>query len=139
MSEWRPVMQLEFAFLCDAATEAAGKLYALGIGIDRLQVLELPARHGRMTLVARLVFGPGEQGPHPFALRLVDADGHDVTAPVAGELTVRSPDGATGARVNMLIDVLNTEFRTHGPHELTLSVDGAGLVILPLDVVLTTN
>lgn len=68
-------MQLDFAFLCDAATESAGKLFALGIGIDRLQVRELPARHARMTLVARLVFGATEQGVHAFELRLVDADG----------------------------------------------------------------
>jgi hypothetical protein len=129
-------MQLEFAFLCDAATESAGKLFALGIGIDRLHVRELPARHGRMTLVARLVFDTREQGGHAFELRLVDADGQDVTAPVAGELTVRPAEDATSARVNVLIDVVNAEFRTHGPHELTLSLDGASAVVLPLDVLL---
>jgi hypothetical protein len=35
-------MQIDFAFLCDAATEVSGKLSALGIGIDRLIVQELP-------------------------------------------------------------------------------------------------
>jgi hypothetical protein len=119
---------------CDAATEAAGKLYALGIGIDRLHVRELPARHARMTLVARLAFDADEQGAHPFALRVVDADGQDVTTPVDGELTIRTPDPATNARVNVLIDVVNTEFRTPGPHELTLALDGATVAALPLDV-----
>lgn len=127
-------MQLEFAFLCDAASESAGKLYALGIGIDRLHVRELPARHGRMALVARLAFVAAEQGVHPFELRLVDADGRDVTAPVSGELTVRLADGATSARVNVLVDLVNAEFHTHGPHELTLTLDGAPAVVLPLEV-----
>lgn len=131
-------MQLEFAFLCDAATEAAGKLYALGIGVDRLHVRDLPARHGRLTLVARLGFGAAEQGAHRFELRFVDADGQDVSTPVAGELGVHITDSAAGARVNVLIDVLNAEFRTHGPHELTLTVDGTNLVVLPLDVALTS-
>lgn len=129
-------MQLEFAFLCDAASEAAGKIYALGIGVDRLHVRELPARHGRLTLVARLAFPATEQGVHPFELRLVDADGQDVSTPVAGELSVNVSDEATAARVNILIDVLNAEFRAPGPHELTLSIDGRNLVVLPLDVAL---
>ena len=38
-------MQVEYAFLCDAATESAGKLNALGIGIDRLLVQQLPQQH----------------------------------------------------------------------------------------------
>jgi len=129
-------MQLDFAFLCDVATESAGKLYALGIGIDRLQVRELPATHGRMTLAARLVFGPDERGTHPFELRLVDADGQDVSVPVAGELSVHTPADVSSARVNVLIDVLNAEFRAHGPHELTLAIDGANAVVLPLEVTL---
>ena len=132
-------MQLEFAFLCDAATEAAGKLYALGIGIDRLHVRELPARHGRMTLVVRLVFAASEQGAHAFELRFVDADGHDVTTPVAGQLTVTAGEGATSVRVNLLIDVVNAEFRSPGPHELTLAIGGTAAVVLPLDVALVSG
>lgn len=47
---------------------------------------------------------------------------------------MHAPDDVPNARVNVLIDIVNAEFRTQGPHELTLAIDGAGTVILPLDV-----
>jgi hypothetical protein len=127
-------VQVDFAFLCDAATESAGKVYALGIGIDRLQVREVPARHGRMTLVARLRFEAEEAGQHRFAIRLVDADGRGLIPDVIGELHVAIPPSATHAKANLLIDLVGPEFASYGPHEATLTVDGSDVVTLPLEV-----
>jgi hypothetical protein len=126
---------VDYAFLCDAATESGGKVYALGIGIDRLQVQDVPARHGRMTLATRLRFGADEAGQRSFAIRLVDADGQAVVPDVIGQMSVAIPPPATHATANLLIDLVGAEFRSYGPHEVTLTVDGEDAVTLPLEVV----
>ena len=128
-------MQVDFAFLCDAATESGGKVFALGIGIDHLQVRETPARHGRMTLAARLSFGADEAGSHRFAIRFVDADGRGIVPDVLGEMEIVPPAVETQAKANVLVDLVNAEFSGYGPHEVTLSVDGTDVATLPLEVV----
>ena len=130
-------MRVDFAFLCDAATESAGKLFALGIGIDHLQVRELPARHPRLTFVARLSFDASEGGRRRFQIRFVDADGRAVTAAVDGELAVTVPPGVTEAKANLIVDLVNLEFTAQGPHELSLLVGDDEVVTLPLEVVNT--
>jgi hypothetical protein len=131
-------MRVDYAFLCDAASEAAGKVYALGIGVDRLHVRQLPARHGRLTFVCRLAFDAMDAGDRPFTIRLVDADGRDVLSPVQGQIHLR-PEGATatGTKANLLVDLLNAEFNSLGPHELSLAIDGDTVATLPLEVART--
>jgi hypothetical protein len=127
-------MQLDFAFLCDAASDAAGKIYALGIGIDRLQVQRLPARHGRLAFVSRVSFDVADAGDRSFSVRLIDADGRDVIPPVQGEMHI-AISGPGPAKANLIIDLVNPEFQSHGPHEVTLALDGTALATLPLEVV----
>lgn len=126
-------MQIELAFLCDAATESAGKLNALGIGIDRLIVPELTQQHRRLTLVTRLVFGLEDQGDREFAIELVGPDGSAVAPRVQGQLHVNVGETAT-MRANVIIEVANAQFTVAGPHEAKLSLDGTELVALPLEV-----
>ena len=126
-------MQIEMAFLCDAATESAGKLNALGIGIDRLIVPELPQQHRRLTLVTRIAFGPEDEGDREFAIELVGPDGTAVAPRAQGQLHVKIGDTTT-MRANVIIEVANPRFTVAGPHEAKLSLDGAELVALPLDV-----
>jgi len=127
-------VQVDFAFLCDAATESGGKLYALGVGIDRLQVTELPARQGRITVVVRLSFDAFEQGDRGFAIRVVGADGHALAGPIAGAIPVALPPGRAAAKANLLVELLSLEFTAAGPHEVTLAIDGEQAVSLPLEV-----
>ncbi len=82
-------MRVDYAFLCDAATEYGGKVNALGIGIDRLGVSTLPATHPRLTLVARLVFEDASGASLPFLGPIVDADGREVLPPVEGRFQAR--------------------------------------------------
>ena len=128
-------MRVEFAFLCDAATEAAGKMNALVIGVDRLHVRELPVRHSRLVLVTRLAYGPPEVGAKRFVIKVVDADGRPVIEPVRGEMRLSMAEGATVARANLMVDVTNTEFRHYGPHEVSVTLDGEELLTMPLEVI----
>lgn len=127
-------MQLDFAFLCDAATEHSGKLNALGIGIDRLYAKSVPVVHNRIQLVARFSFAPEEAGEHTFSIRVSDADGQPVGRTVEGKITLRMNSDAMSARANLLVDLVQLEFRGYGPHEAIVSIDGSELINLPLEV-----
>ena len=126
-------MEIDYAFLCDAATEHQGKLNALGIGVDQLSAATLPATHPRLTFVARLRFEPEDDGERHFAVRAMDADGHEMGC-VEGEMFVHfaPEDRMTGA--NLVVDLVNLEFTAAGPHEVSLTIDGEDVVMLPLEV-----
>lgn len=128
-------MQVEFAFLCDVATEAGGKLNALGVGIDRLMVSELPMTHRRLTVVTRIAFDRQDAGPRQFTIQLVGPDGVEVAPAVRGEMQVQVEDEANGTRANMIIEIANAQFSSVGPHEAKLTMDGTELLALPLEVI----
>ena len=127
-------MQVELAFLCDAATEAGGKLNALGIGIDRLILSELPQHYRRITLVTRIAFEPEDAGERRFAIELIGPDGNAVAPRTDGVLQVQFGDPPQTSRVNVIIELANPRFTVAGPHEAKLSLDGIELVALPLEV-----
>lgn len=130
----RPTIRVEYAFLCDAATQHAGKVNALGIGIDQLGVSMLPATHPHLTLVARLAFEDAAGASLPFRVRMVDADGHDVLPPVEGRFQVEMAPGQRRASATLLVDLVSLQFTTTGPHEMQLSSDTRLLATLPLEV-----
>lgn len=137
-------MDVEYAFLCDAATEHGGKINALGIGIDHLGVGTLPVTHPRLTLVARLRFedardlADGEAGDAdagvPFTVRVVDADGRDVMPEVAGRFAVQAAPGRRLQGANLLVDLVALRFTAIGPHEVQLASGGTVVATLPLEV-----
>ena len=129
-----PSMRVEYAFLCDAATEHGGKVNALGIGIDHLGVSTLPATHPRLALVARLVFEDAGGSSFPFRVRMVDADGRDVLTPVDGLFNVEAAPGRRLDGASLLVDLENLEFTTTGPHEVQVSSDAHLLATLPIEV-----
>ncbi|MDA0301712.1 MAG: hypothetical protein O2822_04225 [Chloroflexi bacterium] len=129
-----PLMCVEYAFLCDAATEHGGKVNALGIGIDHLGVSALPATHPRLALVARLVFEDAGGAAVPFVVKMVDADGRDVITPVEGRFQVEAAPGRRLEGASLLVDLANLEFTVTGPHEVQLWSAGEQITTLPLEV-----
>ena len=130
------MMRVDFAFLCDAATEAGGKLNALGIGIDRFLVRELPQTHRRLVVVTRVSFDVEDAGEQPFAIKLMCPDCSNVAPMVQGQMNVQLAEGAGGTRANMIIEIANAQFKSVGPHEAKLSIGGGEAAVLPLEVVL---
>lgn len=127
-------MRLDFAFLADAAQETGGKLSALGIGIDRLHAPQLPVRHGRITLVARFSYDASESGMRQLALQIVDADGQMITQRIEQQLNLGEPVNDVRGHGNLLVELLALEFRSYGPHEVAVTIDGQEFVTLTLDV-----
>ncbi|MGE3857943.1 MAG: hypothetical protein AB7G21_13380 [Dehalococcoidia bacterium] len=136
-AEGVPLMRVEYAFLCDAATEHGGKVNALGIGIDHLGVSTLPATHPRLSLVAHLRFEEAEDGADavvPFVVKMVDADGRDVIPPVEGRFQVQAAPGRRLEGANLLVDLVNLQFTGTGPHEVQLWSEGDVIATLPIEV-----
>jgi hypothetical protein len=128
-------MQVDFAFLCDAATESGGKVHALGIGFERITVRSLPVIHPRAMAVVRFAFTRGDEGAHAFRVRVSDSDGQDVAPPVEGQVNLAVGEDDSGGKANMIVDLVQMELRAHGPHEVTVSIDGRAFVSLPFEVV----
>jgi len=128
------MMQIGFAFLCDAAQDSGGKLHALGVGVDVLHAASLPAVHPHLSLVVRFVYGGEDEGEHGFSIAVLDADGKHVVSPVSGQMTLRLNPEETSGAANLVVDLQNAQFTTYGPHEVTVAVDGGVLATLPLSV-----
>jgi hypothetical protein len=127
-------MDVEFAFLCDAALESGGKVHVLGLGITEVGAVRLPAVHGRISLVTRIAFRRADQGKRHFVVRVRDGDGQVIAPEVQGEMELRLASDVPLARANMLIDLTNLEFKSWGPHEVTVTIDGDEVVNVALEV-----
>lgn len=79
------------------------------------------------------MFAPEDQGDREFAIELIGPDGSAVAPRVQGQLHVNVGDTPT-MRANVIIEAANPRYTVAGPHEAKLSLDGAELVALPLEV-----
>ncbi|MDO8142424.1 MAG: hypothetical protein Q6358_13070, partial [Candidatus Brocadiales bacterium] len=67
-------MNIEVMALCDAATEAQGKLNILGT-FDTIFAQKLPAVSSQCAIAFRVRFNQIEKGEHKIKLNLVNEDG----------------------------------------------------------------
>jgi hypothetical protein len=130
-------MQVQYAFLCDAAAETGGKVHALGIGFERITVPRLPAVRPRAVAVVRFAFTRDDLGEHIFRLRVLDSDGRDVSPPVEGQINLALSADQDRGRANMLMDLVQLNFLAAGPCEVSVTLDGREFVSLPFDVAVT--
>jgi hypothetical protein len=75
-------MNIQVAVLCDAATAENDKLYLLGafdtIITQQLPTQQRPVVHPQCAVAVRVTFMPGDEGPHQFAINLINADGRNI-------------------------------------------------------------
>ena len=127
---------LEFAFLADAAEAEPGrKFYVLGGGIDQIAGPEFPLTHPHMSLVMRFLVHPPEVGRnHHLEVRLVDADGHEL-ARIEGDInTAPSEPLGREVAVNMVINLVNSQFEKPGDYALDIMMNNQFQKSLPLRV-----
>lgn len=129
---------LEFAFLCDAASDKGGALDALGIGTTLVFAQSLPAMH-QLTLVLRVAWtgGPITAGPKVLNIEVKDPNGEPIAAinghvGLAEPLSNPHPEIPVGAN---LILPLPLQLRTYGLHHIEISFEGDTYTPLPLKVV----
>lgn len=127
-------MEIDLAFLADAATiDASGKLSVLGI-FDRIGVSQFPAQHGRITLVLRFTGGTSEIGSHEVHIRMSEPGGAEVLS-LNGEMQLIGGVAAQdGVRVPHILNLDGLVFTGPGMYSFDVKVDGEHHVSLPLSV-----
>jgi len=131
-------MELDFAFLADAADVASGKLFVMGGAFDTIYVPNFPAVHPVLAVAFRLLLGPMDlDRKHALEVTLVDADGRQI-ASAPGELTAaKSPDLPAGWKQPFILPLrfLNTPFQKPGHYSIEISINDALIKAIPLRVV----
>ena len=128
-------MEIDLAFLADAATiDVAGKLNILGV-FDRISVTEFPAPHPHISLVLRFSASMGEAGNHQVEIVLRDPDGKEMMR-LNGDLQVGPGPALSGGevRVPQVLNIERLVFPKAGRFIFDVAVDGVHQVSVPLVV-----
>lgn len=128
-------MNVEFAFLCDSAQEGGGKIHALGIGVDTILAMGLPATHPMLTVVAQLRYSVAEAGTKALAIRAVDADGGNIVTPIDRQLEFPVPPAGPTNSARLIIALNSVRFERYGDYAVHIAIGGTEIASLPLNVV----
>lgn len=131
-------MELDFAFLADAADVTLGKLFVLGGAFDTIHVQTLPSNHPSLAVVLRLLLVPHDlDRKHMIEIQLRDADGKPV-ATAKGEMVVpKSPESPQGWKQAVLLPLrfFSVPFQSAGHYAIEIVLDGEMAKAIPLRVV----
>jgi hypothetical protein len=130
-------MDLDFAFLADAADVASSKLYVMGGAFDTIYVPGFPATHPLLAVVLRLLLGPHDlDRKHKLDIILFDADGRTIASAPAELSVAKSPDLPAGWKQPFTLPLrfLNTPFQKAGHYSIEILWDGNLVKGIPLRV-----
>ena len=132
-------MELDFAFLADAADVSMGKLHVLGGAFDTIHVQGFPASHPSLAVVLRLLLSPIDlDRKHTLQILLLDADGKPI-ASANGELMMpKAPGAPAGWKQAVLLPLrfFNVPFKEEGHYSIEILANDKMLKAIPLRVVL---
>jgi hypothetical protein len=134
------------AFLADSVVAVQGKLYALGVGWNRIVVPTFPARHDRIGigLLFRLPAGTRNERRR-FDLRVEGPDGREIqlgTAPggtggrLGGEFTAGAADEQI---VPIALNLNGMPLTAAGGYRFVVSLGGDDVKVLPFSVALISS
>lgn len=123
MTEGAAMPMMDFGFLCHFAQQDAGKLYARGIGFDRLNVPGVPCSLDGMFYVLQMRAEPGSPPERPFKLRMMNADGQ-AEYEMQGSLSFNQVNYAGEPTVRLIIGLEEVVFPHFGLYALAFEVDG---------------
>lgn len=132
-------MDLDFAFLADAADVASGKLFVMGGAFDTIYVPAVPAVHPILAVVLRLLLGPMDlDRKHKLEVILLDADGRSIASAPGELLVAKSPESPAGWKQPILLPLrfLNTPFQKTGHYLIEILIDDTRIKAIPLRVML---
>ena len=128
-------MEIPFAFICDAADVAGGKVHAMGIGFDTIVATEVPTIHPVFYFVAQFKASITEMGEKPATLRLIDDDGQDIVAPVHLLVHIQPPTPGQLKTTGWIAwRFVGTVFPSYCEYSLHLTVSGHEMVRIPVRV-----
>ena len=124
-------MKVEMFLLCDAATQAGGKLNVLG-GFDTIFAREMPTTHPHCAVVLRTRFSRVEVGKHVIRINFVDEDGNEVLPKLEAQLEVRLDNGNDSVAANLILDINRLKLPQYGRYAIDLAIDGRHEASIPL-------
>lgn len=130
-------MQVDFSFICDHAdASGAGKLHALGIGIDTLFVPELPGS-SQFHFVAVLAASAAEVGTKQIEIKLLGPDGQELVA--TGGPVVIGPPPIPGqpSRARIAMQFAGIAWPEYGVYGVHLLVNGQEMTAVQIMVLQT--
>ena len=130
-------MEVDFAFLADAAEVSNGKLYSIGGAFDTIYAKEVPVVHPAMSFALRLLLSPAElDRTHQLEVVLIDGDGKRLGG-IGGEVNVSKKTGSpVGWRTGFLtaVPLYNLHFESFGDYAFEIVVNGTSMKSIPLRV-----
>lgn len=127
-------MDVEVFALCDAATDAGGKLNILG-AFDRINARQFPLVHPHCAIALRVRFDRIEEGNHRVKISLIDADGNSVIPGIDGNIGIKFPGDVQSVCANMVLNMNSLKFERAGQYSIELALDGRHEKSLPVNVV----
>jgi hypothetical protein len=122
-------MQCDYAFLSDFASDRAGYVTAVGVGIDSLVAPQVPATHPHIFLVAQLRCHIKEVGVKQMKIRLIDA-----LIEQSGQATFGKPERGEFAVARLVLGFYLLTFQQYGSLNFIIEVEGKELARLPFQV-----
>lgn len=123
-------MDLQYAFLCEAATVGRdGKLNVLGI-FNRIGFSQFPAKMHRIILVIACKGGVEDFGIHELEVRLMNPDGKNIVDPLKMHIEIE-PDGGSA---NVVGEYNGLDFPNPGPYSFEILLDNQHFTSLELEV-----
>lgn len=115
-------MEVRYTFICDCANiSREGKLNVMGI-LNTIYAPQFPFAHPAMVYVAGIEARKSEAGKHQIRVNIVDADGHDITSPLQGELNI-SPNVPLRSTHNVILNINNLKIQKPGTYSIELIID----------------
>lgn len=120
-----------FLLLADAArAHPDGTFSLLRGGISRLHSARTEPIQFRGSLIARLHGGAGEDGDHPFEIRLMNDHGEDIMPRITGTFPIK-----TGGGAGQVVAELQVPIPAYGSYKFVLRVDNQVTAEWPLEAV----
>lgn len=117
---------LQFAFLCESAKSAGGKIDALGIGFDSIQVPSVPSMYQNFTSVIRLRIefeeSESESGSFPISGRLFDVNSNRDVVKLQGDAGYET-EGDPEGTVDLVLVMPAIQFPRFSKYRFDFSVD----------------
>lgn len=126
-------MNAELFAICDAATQAGGKLNLLG-AFDTIYARNVPMTHPYCAIALRIRMSRIEQGEHNIRINIIDEDGNHVVPPLNGKTKVVVEPDQDSAVGNIILTLNGLSFRDYGRYALDLMVDNTQIASIPLYV-----
>ena len=124
-------MYIEVMVLCDAATEAQGKLNILGT-FDTVFTQKLPVVCSNCAVALRVRFDQIEKGEHKIKLNLVNEDGKLILPSLETSAKVDFPTDIDSGVMNMVLHIQGLKLAKFGKYSIDLAIDGRHEASLPL-------